>query len=134
MRLYRDQAVKTGAIKDASNFLSYLASPSYLPGLAGRNIRAAWEPSFAGTELPVAVLPSYVHQRMATQLSRFTIHGRLKSGFERLIRSDLLVKFTIDKRSVARLKKELLLLGITHSLVYPDLEGLSRQLKEQPPP
>ena len=131
MRLYMNYLSASGQMERDLSFLSHLTSRQFLPGLASLNIRAAWEPSFPGTELPVAVLPSYVHQRMATQLSRFTIHGRLKSAFERIDEERVLVKLALDKRRTGHLRKELALLGVTHSVVFPDLEGLARQLTEE---
>ncbi|MCH8877938.1 MAG: FRG domain-containing protein [Chloroflexi bacterium] len=131
MRIYEDYQRKRGSIDDESNFLSRLRSPSFLPNLANMNVRAAWEPRFVGTELPIAVLPSYVHQRMTVQRSRFTIHGRIKSALKERLGRTVLVRFVLDKNRTKDLKEELDVLGVSHSMVYPDLQGLSRELAER---
>lgn len=131
MRMYEDFERKKGSIENKSSFLFRLRSPSFLPNLANMNVRAAWEPRFKGTELPIAVLPSYVHPRMTAQRSRFTIHGRIKSALKEEMGRNVLVRLVLEKGRTKHLKEELAVLGVSHSMIYPDLEGLSMELSER---
>lgn len=131
MRMYEDFERKRGSIDSGENFLSRLRQDSYLPNLANMNVRAAWETSFQGTKLPIALLPSYVHTRMTAQRSRFTIHGRIKSGLKLALGQDVLARVVIDKGRISELKEELSVLGIGPSVVYPDLGGLAQELGER---
>ena len=47
---------------------------------AHENIRGAWEHDTKGVPLPVAILPPYIHPRMAAQRNRFTVHGVKKDN------------------------------------------------------
>jgi len=79
---------------------------------------------------PVALDPPHVARRVAVQHSHFTIHGRRQSGLERLAGRDgsRLVKIIIPRRSIESIVKDLASCGISETTVYPDLEGLSREL------
>ena len=131
MRMYEDFERKRGTIASGESFLSRLRKDSFLPNLANMNVRAAWEIRFQGTELPIALLPSYVHARMTVQRSRFTIHGRIRSGLNPSLGQDVLARLVIDKGKTAELKEELAVLGIGPSMVYPDLGGLAQELGER---
>jgi hypothetical protein len=78
-------------------------------------------------EKPAAIHPLCVDQRIKAQKSCFTLHGNdkrdMESIFEEhaLINNNRLVKISI--------KKELDRLGITETVVYPSLDGLSIELK-----
>ena len=45
-------------------------------------------------------------------------------------RDSRLVSITIPASSINRIKQELIDAGITESVVYPDLDGLGRELKQ----
>jgi hypothetical protein len=94
------------------------------------NIRGAWEHDKLGTDLPIAVRPTYVHIRMNVQRSCFTIHGKNKSSVNHLVDSSILKKYVIDPDSVSQMRKDLKLLGITNTSVFPDLDNLSKDLVE----
>jgi hypothetical protein len=85
-------------------------------------------------ELPVAIFPSTVHGRMRSQKSCFTLHGTDKSGLSEIFSrfgwsKKMLVKYVISKDNKRRLVSELALAGTTFSTVYPDLEGLAKDLQ-----
>lgn len=82
-------------------------------------------------EFPIAIFPPHINSRLNAQKSCFTIHGSEFEGFEKLSKmkkQTFLVKLIIDKNSVSVLKKELVSSGITEAVIFPDFEGLSREL------
>lgn len=85
---------------------------------------------------PVAVHPSFIHSRMSAQKSCFTIHGSNNTSLEeqfadsRFVEKGYLRKYMIAQNASRRILNELRVLGISHSTVFPDLDGLSREAKE----
>lgn len=94
------------------------------------NIRGAWEKDKVGTIMPVAIHPTHIHPRISTQKSCFTIHGKNKACISDLVNSRILRKYIIKRNEIEQFKRDLRLLGITHSSLYPDLDGLAKDLKE----
>lgn len=89
------------------------------------------------TKYPLAVQPTYVQTRMIAQKSVFTIHGRLTHGFEKLYISgdfkskgkmNFLKKYVFHKDKVKTILKDLITSGITNSTIFPDFEGLAKEL------
>jgi len=89
------------------------------------------------TKYPIAVQPTYVHLRMFAQKSVFTIHGYKTIGFERLfyesslVRNGYLKKYVISRDNVSNVLNDLKSAGITYSTLFPDYEGLSKELIER---
>ncbi len=89
------------------------------------------------SDLPVAVPAYYCHPRMFAQKSCFTIHGTDQRDFEtifcnhEIVQNGYFVKYVIPSSVANNIKIELKSLGITYSTVYPDLEGLAKELKER---
>jgi hypothetical protein len=97
---------------------------------------APWFPEPFGetlhVERPIAIDPPHIARRVAVQRSRFTIHGRSKQGLDVLAanqRNPRLVKLTIGQKYAATILDELSTCGIVETSVFPDLDGLSRELK-----
>jgi FRG domain len=95
--------------------------------------RAYLPPTFGGTvrrRLPIAIDPSHVALRISVQRSRFTIHGTDAHGLEVVARRarSRLICIEIAKGSIEKIRKDLVTCGITDSTVFPDLEGLAREL------
>lgn len=81
---------------------------------------------------PVAIDPPHVARRVSVQRSRFTVHGKSKSGLDILARrlpKGRLVKFLIPQNLVRAILKDLETCGIVETSVFPDLDGLSRELE-----
>jgi len=81
-------------------------------------------------ELPVSIDPPHVARRVAAQHSRFTIHGTREDGLTEVGSEDnsRLVKITIPRAAIGPMRRDLLTCGIVDTTVFPDLEGLSREL------
>jgi hypothetical protein len=94
------------------------------------NIRGAWEKDEKGVDLPVAIKPTYIHPRMSAQKSCFTVHGKKKRPLSELVPDSILVKMVIDPREIGHIRRELAILGVTHTTVFPEAEYLARELKE----
>jgi hypothetical protein len=94
------------------------------------NIKAAWELQRGGTERPVAIKPTYVHARLAAQKSCFTIHGWSEKPLPAIVPDSIIAKFVIKKRAIPTLQRDLKILGITHTSVFPEAEFLAREIIE----
>lgn len=93
----------------------------YLPALYGGRMRK---------RLPVAISPPHIARRLSVQLSRFTIHGTLEEGLLKVGErsGSRLVQIIIRKSAIERMRSDLWTCGITDTTVFPDLEGLSREI------
>jgi hypothetical protein len=82
--------------------------------------------------LPVAVDPPHVARRVSVQRSRFTIHGTSKRGLDVLANGlprTRLVQLVIPNKAGREILRDLSTCGIVETSVFPDLEGLSRELE-----
>ncbi|WP_417459870.1 FRG domain-containing protein [Kordiimonas sp.] len=82
-------------------------------------------------ENPVAIYPSTIHSRMPSQKSCFTLHGKNPNDIGTILNydSEVLLKFVIPKDYIASLARELQEMGVTNSMLFPDFDGLARELK-----
>ena len=86
-------------------------------------------------QFPVAIYPSTVHARMSSQRGCFTLHGADDRDFESifsdtpLITEMQFIKYRIPKEYVASVFRELSEIGITHAALFPDFDGLARELR-----
>ncbi len=81
---------------------------------------------------PIALSPANINERMTSQRACFTIHGSVKDGFSsvfKLFQDFELVQLRIQTKKAERIKSQLILGGITESTLFPDLEGIVRDLK-----
>lgn len=125
-----DIAIKARRIVVPSEFDDF---KKYLPSRCGEEITG---------QLPIAIDPQHTDRRMAAQQSRFTLHGCVPTPLERvpefkaLLEARYLVRILIpirDSSTVEELKRELRLLGMRKSSVFPDLEGLAMDICELVP-
>ena len=74
----------------------------------------------------------HVTRRVAAQRSRFMIFGTDQYWLVnwRKEKEARLVSITIPRGSINKIRRELKDAGITESVVYPDLDGLGRELKQ----
>ncbi|MFL5764205.1 MAG: FRG domain-containing protein [Bacteroidia bacterium] len=80
---------------------------------------------------PIAIQPSINSRRIAAQKGCFTLHGDKRVPLEKIesLKSSL-VKIEIDKQKIENIREELIMAGITESLIFPELSGLSRELMD----
>ena len=111
--------------------------PPGSPGLSEKDRKryAPWLPDQFHSKtlrrkLPVAIYPNYIDRRIVAQRSCFTIHGSRRQSLEELFggKDDHLAKILIPSYAVAKIFQQLAMSGINESTVFPDLEGLGRQV------
>jgi len=99
--------------------------------ISGININFAWTQQGFTTPYPFAIPPTNIHPRMSSQISRFTIHGIRELGIcEMDLGLGVLQKYQIADEAIDAMKDELRIMGITHSSLFPELDGLSDELAE----
>jgi len=88
-------------------------------------------------QFPVAVFPPHIDPRIVAQKSVFTIHGRLKDGFNVLFKKYpeaqiCMLRISSDQEMIKEeMIPELNRLGMTETTIFPDLEGLSREIQAE---
>jgi hypothetical protein len=128
-------------LNDLSNSVPSQTRPRQFPlpwygvgNPAFENLRGAWEQGRHGVPLPVAIPPTYVHARLRAQRSCFTIHGTDPRGLDSLLAGKSILKRYVvdpDPACLQSMRSELAVLGITDSVVFPDIDGLAKELKER---
>lgn len=101
----------------------------YLPELED-----AFDGKEPGARGPAAIDPPHVDRRLAAQGSRFVIFGRTQKDLVKLKmrrrREQIRVaKIVVQRSSKKELEAKLADCGITHSSVFPDLEGLGKEIR-----
>ena len=81
--------------------------------------------------LPIAISPSNIDQRIQVQKSVFTLHGGNYNDIlnPKIAEKMLFYKLKIESQCANRVRKQLHLLGIDESTLFPDLEGIARDLE-----
>lgn len=94
---------------------------------------SAFDRSRIRPEIPIAISPSHLSDRFAAQKSQFTIYGRSRTWLlEKTRQNDSRVKsIAIAKDSILSIRAELARCGISESAVFPDLDGLGRELHDE---
>jgi len=83
-------------------------------------------------KLPVSIDPPHVDRRLAAQRSHFTLHGIDPLGIEAAkskSRASRLRKITVDGSKSDEVLDQLAACGISETTVFPDLEGLGREVE-----
>jgi len=93
---------------------------------------------------PIALYGTHNSQRIVSQRGVFTMFGSstlpMEEQYEKYVGldakgapasfpTDLLLKIKVPVAKINDLKKELSATGITHSVIYPDLEGLAKETR-----
>lgn len=78
---------------------------------------------------PIAIAPSHKAHRIEAQQGRFTVHGSTKKGLERYgALKRYCVKIEILHSKLGDITEQLIVAGIAETSVFPELDGLSREL------
>jgi hypothetical protein len=83
---------------------------------------------------PAPLQPPHIDRRIGAQLSAFTIHGARERGLESIARTTpdpRLAVIRIPRANVRNIKYHLAVAGVVETTVFPDLEGLARELTAQ---
>jgi FRG domain-containing protein len=80
--------------------------------------------------IPLAIDPVHLSSRMAAQRAHFTIFGYDPRGLisASARRDSRLVQIPISQKAIPEIQKQLKLAGISEVALFPDLEGLGREL------
>lgn len=88
-------------------------------------------------ELPVAILGIHNSPRIVAQRGSFCLFGKSLTPMEDMFSEsnafpdDTIKKLVIPSTQISPLLEKLLWMGMSDSVVYPDLEGLARETKRQ---
>lgn len=96
------------------------ASKPYLPPLFSKNVKIPSK--------PIAIVPPYNNPRIAVQQGAFTVHGSDSRGIEN-IHGGRLAKIEIPSSETVQMRRRLRLAGIGEFTVFPDLDGLCREIR-----
>lgn len=90
------------------------------------------EPLLATPKAPLLWDAPHVSRRVAAQRSRFMIFGTDPLWLSKLAdkRNSRILPIEVRAESIVGIKQELRDAGITESVVYPDLDGLGRELRQ----
>lgn len=85
---------------------------------------------------PIAIRPIRTSDRIIAQKGMFTIHGHNRNSLNSIIENlnneegtDInLIKLTIAGDSKLEILRELFVSGITHSILFPELEGICQEI------
>lgn len=92
-------------------------------------------PNFSGmNEMPVSLYGAYNSPRIVAQRGVFMIFGQNMSPLEKIYQlknfpEDCLIKVTLNKALLPIMRKTILNHGITESVVFPDLEGVGKEIR-----
>ena len=133
-----------GYVVKASRFLpkdhpDYRFIQKYMPAPTDR--RTKWIKSYLPRAFPrtsaklppwpAPIQPPHIDRRIGAQLSAFTIHGTRKKGLEDIAltaQNARLAVIRIPKVNVKNMRYHLAVAGVVETTVFPDLEGLGREL------
>jgi len=91
------------------------------------------DPLLATPAIPILWDSPHVTRRVAAQRSRFMIFGTDPTWLAKLRKrpDSRIAMISIQASSVVSIKQELRDAGVTESVVFPDLDGLGRELKQK---
>ncbi len=84
-------------------------------------------------DVPMLWDSPHVSRRVAAQRSRFMIFGRSPTWLSDIAsRTDSRIeRIVVERRDIERLKQELKDAGMVESVIFPDLDGLGRELSQE---
>ena len=117
-------ALKHLTFSDGAIDTTHTAVKGYAPGTPADDLPSS----------PIAVYGSHNSARIVAQRGVFTVFGKLTSPMEVLANDGqfpdkALTKIVIPEASRSMLADSLISIGVTDSAVFPDLDGLARELR-----
>ncbi|MCD4697690.1 MAG: FRG domain-containing protein [Bacteroidales bacterium] len=85
-------------------------------------------------ELPIAVYGTHNSPNIVAQRGVFTIFGQNMQPMEKIYEKenytkDYLIKITLNKSVLPKMRASIFNYGITESVVFPDLQGLAKEIR-----
>lgn len=77
---------------------------------------------------PIAVVPPFNSPRITVQRGCFTVHGSKRSPLDDQFHGHL-AKIIIPKAQIIEMRRQLRSLGVSEFTLFPDLDGLSRDIR-----
>jgi hypothetical protein len=139
---------------DGRDAVVYALDPWWLNHLTFQRLSVAWEgvalPNWPAAnkylsddeidnkeklhvKLPLAIDPTHLFGRVAAQRSRFVIFGRDRDPLGALSSKKnrpRIACFKVRSNNIRQMKADLRLAGLTRSSIFPDLDGLGRELAD----
>jgi len=106
--------------------------PCFVGDDDGQILESFFAPRSSLPKYPLCIKPPHTDARVVAQKSVFTISGSVANSFEILSRKDRrprLVQLVFARGMANDLRDELRTMGIVETSLFPDLEGLSREMK-----
>ncbi|MDY6894577.1 MAG: FRG domain-containing protein [Thermotogota bacterium] len=94
---------------------------------AHKNIQAPFREGQGAIEYPIAFIPTYIHPRMASQKSVFTVHGSKPISLASIDGFSQIEKISISPDHRHDVLDELDFCGISYSSIFPDYDGLGKE-------
>jgi hypothetical protein len=89
-------------------------------------------------DLPIAIIPHYFDQRLVAQRACFTVHGKIPEPIDVLLLknakgkiANILLKAQFSDTSLAKIRRQLNDILPKSAQIFPDVEGLVTELKNQ---
>lgn len=93
-------------------------------------------PDLYDNEKPLAIYPKHQNVRIRSQTGFFTVHGQSKTSIEELILNSgkphegLIARLCFRGVAPLALKRQVGHIGVVRSMIYPDLDNFTKELKE----
>lgn len=81
-------------------------------------------------EDPVAIYPKQINARMRAQRGWFTVHGTDIRSLD-AIAPECVANVSMEPKAISEAAEFLATAGIAHGILFPDLDGLARELNEK---
>jgi hypothetical protein len=84
--------------------------------------------------IPLALYGAHNSPRIVAQRGVFTVFGQNRKPMEEVydkenFPANCLIKVTLTRARLQKMRKSLLSYGVTESVIFPDLEGLAWEIK-----
>jgi len=118
-----------------ANFnLAYAANGGDIPAYSEKYVAPYLPELWERTPLPdppMAIDPPYNSRRLVAQRGKFVVYGKVRTPLNQLSGVvNALVRIDIPGEAKRNVRRQLLAAGISESVLFPGLPGLSREIRE----